>query len=45
MHLGIFIFMTLFANGAIVHMGQKRMAILGYSKVSIAPNPVLIPGV
>lgn len=40
-----FIFMTLFANGAIVHMGQKIMAILRCSKVSVTPNPVLMLGV
>ena len=42
---GGYIFMTLFANGAIVHMGPKRMAILGCSKVSVTPNPVLMLGV
>lgn len=42
---GIFIFVTQFANGAFVHMGQKRRAILGCSKVSVAPNPVLMLGV
>lgn len=43
--LGIFIVMTQFANGTVVHMGQKRRAILGCSKVSVAPNPVLMLGV